>query len=185
MPVVAVAEGATFDNSKTTRLEAPATFLLGRWENKDWRNVPGPFYGAGTDTCWSGRCYAPDHITYEDDTYGEIVYRQPTNPAETFALLTGMWSDPFSGFGGDGDAHWTLPLIREWWSDRARLTDWIDKALRGFTSDGNPEQDAAQSLRDYESHLSNGLETYLVEYAFWVDNGRPAARNETRPSLNR
>lgn len=37
--VVAVSEGATFDNSKTTRFEAPTAFLLGHWENRDWRNV--------------------------------------------------------------------------------------------------------------------------------------------------
>ncbi|MFE1595134.1 ferredoxin [Nocardia sp. NPDC058705] len=189
MPVVAVAEGATFELTHkpgTLRtLEAPASFLLGRWENRDWRNVPGPFYGAGTDTCWSGREFAPDHITYEDDNWGEIVYRQPTNPAETFALLTGMWSDPFSGFGSDGHTHWTMQLIREWWSDRARLAAWIDKAASAFSSDAGRDQDAAHSLRDYEAYLNNGLETYLVEYAFWLDNGRPATPDEPRPSLTR
>jgi hypothetical protein len=39
----------------------------GRWEERNWRNVPGPFYGAMTDNCWIGRLHAPRHVLYGDD----------------------------------------------------------------------------------------------------------------------
>jgi hypothetical protein len=29
--------------------------LGGTWEDRNWRNVPGPLYGAMTDNCWVGR----------------------------------------------------------------------------------------------------------------------------------
>ncbi|CAM5414237.1 hypothetical protein SAVIM338S_02210 [Streptomyces avidinii] len=34
------------------------------WARRDWRNAPGPFYGAGTDTCWTGREVAPARVLY-------------------------------------------------------------------------------------------------------------------------
>jgi len=48
-------------------LGPPESSLQGIWQNRDWRNVPGPFYGAQTDSCWTGREIAPRHILYEDD----------------------------------------------------------------------------------------------------------------------
>ncbi|MDX3639457.1 hypothetical protein [Streptomyces sp. MB09-02B] len=33
----------------------------GRWEDRLWLNVPGPLYGAETDTCRTGRLHAPAH----------------------------------------------------------------------------------------------------------------------------
>ncbi|MGA5817126.1 hypothetical protein ACPC54_04595 [Kitasatospora sp. NPDC094028] len=36
----------------------------GRWEDRLWLNVPGPFYGGGTDNCWTGRLSAPRHVLY-------------------------------------------------------------------------------------------------------------------------
>ncbi|MCX4683452.1 hypothetical protein OG401_03880 [Kitasatospora purpeofusca] len=46
------------------------------WTNRDWRNVPGPFYTAGTDNCFTGRRCAPEHVAYEDEYCTEFVYRQ-------------------------------------------------------------------------------------------------------------
>jgi hypothetical protein len=31
----------------------------GTWEERNWRNAPGPFYGGMTDNCWIGRQHAP------------------------------------------------------------------------------------------------------------------------------
>ncbi|MFD3594103.1 ferredoxin [Nocardia sp. NPDC058640] len=181
IPVIAASEGATYDNTRDFLMEAPASFLLGKWANRDWRNVPGPFYGAGTDNCLTGRFTAPAHIVYDDDYY-EVIYRQPGNPRETYVLLEAMRQDPYSCYAADGDKHWTLPLIRDWWADRGRLAEWINQAIASQPT-GEHEEDF-RGLHAYDTYLTNGLETYLVEYAFWLDNGRPATPDEARPSLN-
>jgi hypothetical protein len=40
---------------------------MGRWEERSWLNVPGPFYGAETDTCATGRRAAPSNVLYTVD----------------------------------------------------------------------------------------------------------------------
>ncbi|QES59084.1 hypothetical protein DEJ51_20650 [Streptomyces venezuelae] len=43
--------------------------LGGRWEDRNWRNVPGPFYAGATDEMALGRLDAPhrDFIAHIDD----------------------------------------------------------------------------------------------------------------------
>lgn len=50
--------------------------FLGRWSERKWLNVPGPFYGAETDNCGTGRVHAPGLVLYEADHFTEYVYRQ-------------------------------------------------------------------------------------------------------------
>jgi hypothetical protein len=64
---------------------------------------------------------APYSLMTDEDGCG-FVWRQPRNDAETHSLMTGCSSDPFSGFGWDGDQHWTPALVREWWSERENRT---------------------------------------------------------------
>ncbi|GHE67627.1 hypothetical protein GCM10017778_60830 [Streptomyces vinaceus] len=90
------------------------------WSERNWRNVPGPFYGAATDTCWAGRGVAPDHVLYDDEYGQEFVYRRPRTPEETHRVMAAAWQDPMAGFECDGDAHWTPELVRDWWRDRGR-----------------------------------------------------------------
>lgn len=167
------------------RLLDPAEdYLRGMWEHRDWRNVPGPFYGAQTDNCWAGRPIAPDHIVYEDGYGGELVFRQPQNAWQTQLVLSAAWTDPFLSYACDGDDHWNLELIRTWWADRARLRTWIDAVDSKWSiSQDAQTRDAAKGLRDFRSYLDNGLETYLREYGFWLENRRPARPEETLPDL--
>ncbi|ANZ35625.1 hypothetical protein BBK82_05565 [Lentzea guizhouensis] len=75
MPTVAASADLPVADHDGDRLLGEPVYLLGKWEQRDWRNVPGPFYGADTDTCWMGRQIAPHHIVYDD--YGsEIVFRR-------------------------------------------------------------------------------------------------------------
>jgi hypothetical protein len=55
----------------------------GRWEDRNWRNVPGPFYGAETDSLDIGWLDGPDHVTYDGER--EFVYRQPTTQAQAMS----------------------------------------------------------------------------------------------------
>jgi hypothetical protein len=168
------------------RLGPPEAYLRGRWEDRDWRNVPGAFYGAQTDSCWMGREIAPRHVVYEDEFGSEIVYRQPTTAGEVRLVLTAARNDPFCAYAADGDDHWTLELVRAWWADRGRLTAWIESVRRQWSSsDRADERDNAVGLRDFAGYLDNGLEADLRAYGFWLDNRRPRRAHETLPGLNR
>jgi hypothetical protein len=62
------------------RLDEPTQWpFTGRWEERNWRNVPGPFYAGETDSLQIGRLAAPDHVCYDDDIgngFGfEFIYR--------------------------------------------------------------------------------------------------------------
>src|SRR5690242_6282271 len=106
---------------------SPEQTFHGKWDERNWRNVPGPFYGAMTDNCWVGRLHAPRHVLYgEDNDYElEFLYRQPRDIQELQDVVVAMQEDPCSGWACDGDANWTPALVRQWWRDRRRLHDWI------------------------------------------------------------
>lgn len=167
-------------------LGPPEDYLRGAWADRDWRNVPGSFYGARTDSCWTGREVAPAHVVYEDEFGSEIVYRQPRNADEVHRVLTAAWNDPFGAYSADGDQHWTLGLVQQWWAERGRLTSWIDDVQRRWAlSERADERDNAAGLRDFGSYLDGDLETDLRHYGFWLDNRRPPRPGETLPELGR
>ncbi|MFD7262544.1 ferredoxin [Streptomyces sp. NPDC059874] len=155
-----------------------------RWAELDWRNVPGPFYGSGTDNCWMGRLIAPDNVLYEDDRGAEFVYRQPRNPAETRAVMGAAAQDPYVGYACDGDDHWTPELVRDWWRERARVREWAVALDRKWSvSRRGDEREAAGGARAYVAHLDGDLADYLRGYLFWLQERRPARRGEPLPSL--
>jgi hypothetical protein len=91
----------------------PDATFQGKWEERNWRNVPGPFYGAMTDNCWVGRLHAPRHVLYggDIDYEQEFLYRQPGNlqeldrvPPVVAELTTNSDSYCLSGPHADGIA---------------------------------------------------------------------------------
>ncbi|MGI5165415.1 hypothetical protein ACQEU3_13750 [Spirillospora sp. CA-253888] len=163
----------------------------GEWAELNWRNVPGPFYGAETDSMHGGRMDAPFHIAY-DDEYGdyrgtEFVYRQPVNEQQVADLLNGSIFG-HGGYAMDGDDHWTVPEVRRWWRERGRVRSWALTVADRWAGKGDPEyqghyDDAAQGLRDYVAYIDDGLEQYLRGYLFWLSERREPRRGEALPSL--
>ncbi|WP_327138801.1 ferredoxin [Nocardia sp. NBC_01327] len=165
-------------------LGPPSGYLLGVWSERDWRNVPGPFYGAQTDSCGTGPLAAPDHVLCEDKYGSEVVFRQPRTVRETQLVLTAAWSDPFAGYACDGDDHWTLGQIRQWWADRTRLVEWIDRVDHMWSvSDHEYERAHVSAVRAYHHYLEHGLENELREYGFWLEHRRAITPTETLPDL--
>lgn len=163
------------------------SFFSGTWQERNWRNVPGPIYGAMTDNCWVGRTSAPRHILYGDDIEyeQEFLYRQPHNSVELLAVLGGVVQDPFAGWAYDGDDHWTTDLVRGWWHDRHGLHAWITRKYAEWTRPEatDDEREAANGLLDYRNYVDTDLECDLRVYAFWLDNRRSPTENEALPEL--
>lgn len=164
----------------------------GLWAERNWRNVPGPFYGADTDTMQMGRDGAPFHIAYDDECGPldgrEFVYRQPTDAAQTYDLLNGCFFG-HGGFAMDGDEHWTDASVREWWQERGRVREWAvttsDRWSRVRGEYRAHYRDAARGLRDYLAHLDGRLNEYLRGYLFHLAEGRSPLPGEARPELLR
>jgi hypothetical protein len=144
----------------------------GRWEDRLWLNVPGPFYGGETDTCWTGRLLAPAHVLYGGQHLSEYVYRQPRTPAEVAALVEAADADPFLGYGCDGDWRWTPATVREWWHERGRIMQYLADGRRLWDdADERADQGVVAAVGDFESYLAGELASDLRIYLYW----RPAS----------
>jgi hypothetical protein len=164
----------------------PDATFQGKWEERNWRNVPGPFYGAMTDNCWVGRLHAPRHVLYGDDIdyEQEFLFRQPGNLQELRAVIVAAQEDPWAGWACDGDTQWTPCLVREWWRDRGRVRDWIaTKHRRWQDSDRAEEREAATGLADYLAYLDGDLGVHLQVYSYFLDNHVSPSAGDRLPLL--
>ncbi|MBA2897520.1 hypothetical protein [Nonomuraea soli] len=161
----------------------PERALSGKWEQRNWRNVPGPFYGADTDTCATGPLVAPRRVLCDENGM-EFVYRQPQDPAALAEVLDAVWQDPFGGYACDGDDHWTCADVRGWWSERGRVREWAQSlAITYSTSNNEFDRAAVEHLRDFADYLDGDLRDYLRGYLFWLSEGREPHPDEALPLL--
>ena len=134
-------------------------------------NIPGPFYGAETDTCETGTAEAPHNVLL-DRSGQEFVFTQPRCEDELRDIISAAICECFVGYGADGDDNWTLPLIRVWWRSRHELLALSTKVM------GVPES----KLR-WERLLSGEGEAYLRAYAFFVENRRLPLNDDALPEV--
>lgn len=128
----------------------------GRWEDRTWLNVPGPFYTGETDTGLNGQVYAPGLVLCGGEWGMEFVYRQPRTPAEVETLLNVAWGQPMGGYAWDGDARWDEASVREWWADRARVREWIANEIRArSTSPADYDRESVPALREFAAHMDS------------------------------
>ena len=155
----------------------PLTALLGEFfrpafGQRNPLNIPGPFYGAETDTCMTGPMEAPHNVLL-DRSGQEFVFAQPGSEDELRDIVSAAICECFVGYGADGDEHWTVASIREWWRSRHELL-----ALNTHAT-GLPE-----SRLRWERCLAGEGEAYLRAYAFFVDNRRLPGANDSLPEVD-
>ena len=158
-------------------IHPPEDYFQGLWNERNPLNTPGPFYGAETDTCMDGSPLAPRSLFYDEDGMG-FVYRQPRDDNETHALMTGAWSDPFSGFAWDGDDHWTADLIRAWWTERHYRTGAVERAI-AMVAHALP-----QVAKDYAKYLHEGIDKDLRRYLYLLETGVYPTADDHLPALS-
>ena len=162
----------------------PEGCFFGRWDDRLWLNVPGPFYTGISDNCWTGRLHAPRHVLYGGEYFGEYVYRQPANAAEVLQLAEAAQNDPYAGYACDGDSHWTIATVREWWQDRARVEEYLATLLPEWSSsDNSEEREASEGIRDFAAYIADGLSTDLQRYLFRLQEGHYPESATTLPEL--
>ena len=157
--------------------EQAETYFKGRWEDRNELNTPGPFYGAETDTCLDGPEYAPMSLLCDAGGNG-FVWRQPTTAKETLALMTGASSDPFAGFGWDGDEHWSPNLVREWWARRDVRAPLVADLVAEWTKPNLSVVAAA-----YTEYIETELPRYLGRYLHFLETGRYPSGDDLLPAI--
>jgi len=169
--VMQVEHVSTLDPSSSDWLPIRDSFFQPAFDKRNRFNLPGPFYGAETDTCETGPAEAP-HNVLMDCNGQEVVCKQPSNEEELRDIISAALCECFCGYGADGDFHWTLRLIREWWQSR---TDLLAHAghLRG-----DPE-----SITNWKRLLSGDAQQYLRAYAFFVEERRPPTEADALPRI--
>jgi hypothetical protein len=160
--------------------EPPKAYFAGKWSERHRLNVPGPFYGAETDTCCCGPVEAPRNVLVDEDGE-EFIWRQPKNAEQLRAVLSAAWCDPFSGYGWDGDAQWTPEDVRQWWVERDQVSEWIDRRLGSdHFIDGE-----ATSLAEFRNYFDASLEGDLRVYLFWLEQRQSPLESDALPRLAR
>ena len=164
------------------RLVSPEVFHSA-WDERHWLNVPGPFYGAMTDTCLCGPLSAPKNILFTDEGQ-EFVFRQPNDAEEFLDVLWAAYRDPCQGYGADGNRNWTPKSVREWWSHRGDVLAWIAKARGQYMSDFGPHHpDLSEALDLFESFMKGEAEVYLASYLEFLKSGRYPLASDSLPPL--
>jgi len=143
----------------------------GKFEDRNPFNIPGPFYGAETDKCWTGPIEAPHNVMVDGDGH-EFVYRQPTTIEGLQQVIKAALCDPLRGYGADGDKHWNLRLIREWWWEMDHRLAQIEQL--GITNNNTDE---------CVSFSTTHAESYLRQYAFFIEHRRCPRPADHLPKL--
>ncbi|RKE16992.1 ferredoxin [Streptomyces sp. TLI_171] len=151
--------------------------------DRHWLNVPGPFYGAETDNCLTGRQAATRRVLYDGERFGECVWRQPRDPAGTRQVLGALCEDPW-GYGCDGDRHWTPGTVRARWHVRARVLEHLAAGQADRERlDAQYDQGTVAAVRAFEAYLADGLHHDLRIYLYWLQERRSPDRHSPLPAL--
>ena len=142
-------------------------WFAGAWIDRDWRNVPGPLYT--TVSCALRRDRAVTEHAARNSRGTTYLWRQPRDDRELASVVELAHGAPYSEdeFGCDGDRHWTLDKIREWWSHR----DAIAAVYR--------ESD----VPDLSGYFETELPAFLRAYAFFLLEGRRPRPLESLPEI--
>jgi hypothetical protein len=147
-------------------------FFHPAFDKRNVLNIPGPFYGAETDTCETGPAEAPSNVLM-DPVGQEFVFKQPSNEEELRDVISAALCECFCGYGADGDDHWNLSLIREWWRGRYDLLS--HSAVLRRLSD---------SILTWQRLLAGEGEHYLRAYAFFVEERRIPTDTDVLPEVS-
>jgi hypothetical protein len=154
--------------------------IQGRWQDKRSLNTPGPLYSGDVDNSGPGPYEAPNNIFVDDEGY-PFILRQPANRFELRQVLLAAYHDPFSGYGVNGNQHWSLASIRDWWRGRHNLHALIERSINVLRRPGDDLYWYRAAAYRWRKYLQDGMESYLRQYAFFLEEGRLPAHDDVLP----
>ena len=149
-----------------------AQLFPAKFSEKNPLNIPGPIYGAATDTCCTGPQEAPENVLL-DKSGQEFLFKQASNAGEFRDLVSAARCECFEGYGADGDAYWRLSTIRDWWGTRE------DMLREGI----GEKWCKPESCEKWKRALQGNAMGYLRVYAYFVENDRIPVDGDVLPDL--
>lgn len=143
------------------------------WQEIGFLNFPGPFYTGESDSCGTGIREAPANVIFDEYCH-EHVMIQPRNRQELTQLLGAGAVEVFSSYYCDGNMHWTVPLVKEWWSNRGEIMEHLK-------NEELISMNCYQEIR-YAHYLAHFAELDLRKYCFFLEHGF-YPREEALPEL--
>lgn len=157
--------------------------FLGEWKDNRWMNTPGLIYCGETDNCGTGPLAAPNNVSVDEEGF-EIIYRQPINLQELSQVWDAAWADPWSGYGADGNLHWSYETIKEWWAEpRRQVEQEVRRLYEAELARNNKNSASGSEWKWWLGYLKTGMQQYLQVYAFFLDNGRVPTESDRLPEL--
>ncbi|MYV67068.1 hypothetical protein GT043_14230 [Streptomyces sp. SID2131] len=93
-------------------------------------------------------------------------------------------AEAFSGYGCDGDTHWTPSAVREWWRDRGRIAEYLADRWSDWEADDlKAGQGVAAAALEYADYLGGELASHLRVYLFWLEERRSPTGADRLPQL--
>jgi hypothetical protein len=158
-------------------------YFQGKWEEKHWMNTPGPIYCGDTVSCGTGPPAAPNNVGV-DEKWHEVIYRQPANYNELRQVVHAAEAEVVSGYGADGDLHWSYETIKEWWAEpRRKVEQEVRRLYEAELARNNKTSSYGCEWKWWLGYLKSGMHQYLQVYAFFLDNGRIPTERDTLPEF--
>ncbi|MFF7213688.1 hypothetical protein ACFZAU_24640, partial [Streptomyces sp. NPDC008238] len=83
----------------------------------------------------------------------------------------------------DGDAHWTVESVREWWRERGRITSYLSAGERCWEEADWAGQGLAAAVVDYAAYIEDGLAADLRALLHWLEEGISPTLGDRLPRL--
>ena len=173
-----------FLDTKSSLQPTEIAKFQGKWNEKLWPNTPGPFYGANTDSCGTGPIEAPANSGLDEHGF-EYIFKQPESLKELTEVVRAAQVNVLSGYGADGNSHWTLGLIREWWDRRHELLQ-LCSSSQCLSAKWSHSMDTVvrvyhQNAKYRLHYMRTELGSYLAAYSFFIEEGRPPEDSDVLP----
>ncbi len=160
----------------------------GTWDERYWKNVPGPFYSTIFNTMsLMASSHAPGHLIHDDKC--EFFWKPPCTEEEYADCIVAMWCDDIDSYGVDGNEHWSPQLVAEWWNRRGELLDWANERYRCTSEDARTFWSQSEGMTDRQllaqhiDFIENEAEEYLRSYIFLLLEGRAAQSGDSLPMI--
>ena len=170
-----------YDPDALQRLDSAV--FHGRWEDRRWMGTPGPFYTGDADFALFGSLAAPSLVAIDDEKV-DVFFRQPWSAAE-IELATGAANLDFKhGYAADGNRHWTVDGVRDWWRRRTELRDHIEQHLLTDWYNWPSEWPLLRRLGiAWLRFLEHDAQLYLRQYCWFLDARQWPAADARLPDL--
>jgi hypothetical protein len=115
----------------------------------------------------------------------EYIFKQPSNIEELRDVVKAAKVNVLSGYACDGDAHWTLSLIQEWWERRQELLQLCLSSTYLSKDNATSRDDIIgvyrRNARYRLQYVRTELADYLGAYSFFIEEGRVPGESDPMP----